>query len=107
VTARINVSSLDAQAAMNLADLSTGGFSVRTPEPLPVAQVMRFRFAEPTGSWDVLLTAQSVYSRPDAQGPSDAPSYQTGFRFLNEDSPAVQARIHQLVDRATAMVHFS
>jgi hypothetical protein len=107
VTSRINVSSPDSQAAMNLADLSTGGFSVRSAEALPVGQVMRFRFFAPSGAWEVALTARSVYSRPDADGPSDAPSYQTGFRFTNDESPAVQAGIHHLLDHATAMVRFS
>ena len=107
VTSRINVSSPDTGTAMNLVDLSIGGFSVRAPEALSVGQVMRFRFSEPSGSWDVTLTAKSVYCRPDAGGPSDAPSYQTGFQFTHVESPTVQARIHQLVDHATAVVNFS
>jgi len=107
VTARINISSPDTQAALNLADLSMSGFSIRSEGALPVGQVMRFKFSEPSGSWDVTLTAKSVYCRPDAGGPSDAPSYQTGFQFTHVESPTVQARIHQLVDHATAVVNFS
>ena len=107
VTARINISSLDTQAAMNLADLSVGGFSVRSQDALPVGQVMRFMFASATSPWVVSLTARSIYTRPDAGGPSDAPSHQTGFQFINDDSPAVQARIHQLLEHATAAVSVS
>jgi PilZ domain len=107
VTARINVSSQDTQAAMNLADLSMGGFSIRSTEALPVGQVMRFMFAAPTSPWVVSLTARAIYARPDAGGPSDAPSHQTGFQFINDDSPGVQARIHQLLEHATAAVTIS
>lgn len=107
VTARIDLSSLDTQVAMILADLSLGGFSVRSAEPLPIGVVMRFRFGTPSGSWTASLTALSIYSRPDAGGPAETPSYQSGFQFLNGDSPAVQARIHQLVDHATTVVSVS
>lgn len=107
MTASINVSSLDSAAAMNLADLGVGGFSVRSQEPLPVGRVMRFLFAAPTSLWVVSLTARSVYTRTDAGGPSDGPSHQTGFQFINHDSPAVQARIHQLIDHASAAVSVS
>jgi hypothetical protein len=107
VTARINISSPDTQAALNLADLSMSGFSIRSEGALPVGQVMRFMFAAPTTPWVVSLIARSVYTRPDAGGPSDAPSHQTGFQFINDDSPAVQARIHQLLEHATAAVNVS
>jgi len=107
VTARINISSPDTQGALNLADLSMSGFSVRSQDALPAGQVMRFMFASPTSPWVVSLIARSVYSRPDAGGPSDAPSHQTGFPFINDDSPAVQARIHQLLEHATAVVRVS
>ena len=107
VTARINISSLDTQAAMNLADLSMGGFSVRSQDALPVGKVMRFMFAAATSPWVVSLAARSVYARPDAGGPSDAPSHQTGFQFINDESPAVQARIHQLLEHATAAITIS
>ena len=107
VTASINVSSLDSPAALNLADLGMGGFSVRSQDPLPVGKVMRFLFAAPTSLWVVSLTARAVYTRPDAGGPSDVPSHQTGFQFINHDSPAVQARIQQLIDHATAAISVS
>ena len=102
VTSRIDVSSLDINVAMDLADLSRGGFAVRTPQALPLGQVMRFRFATPGGAWSTALTARAVYSQSGTPGPSDAPGYQTGFQFLNTESPAVQARVHQLVERATS-----
>ena len=107
VTARINISSPDTPATLNLADLSMSGFSLRSREALPVGQVMRFMFAAPTTPWVVSLVARSVYTRPDAGGPSDAPSHHTGFQFINDDSPAVQARIHQLLEHATAAVNVS
>lgn len=107
VTARINISSPDTQAALHLADLSMSGFSIRSEGALPVGQVMRFMFAAPTSPWVVSLIARSVYTRPDAGGPADAPSHQTGFQFINDDSPAVQARIHQLLEHATSAVSVS
>ena len=107
VTARIDVSSVDTRVGMHLADLSSRGFAVRSAEALPVGEVMRFKFATPSGNWTASLTASSVYSRPDAGGPSDSPSYQTGFQFINPESPVYEARISQLVDRATVAVNVS
>jgi c-di-GMP-binding flagellar brake protein YcgR len=107
VTARIDVSSLDTRVAMHLADLSAGGFAVRSVEALPVGEVMRFNFATPSGQWAASLTAHSVYSRPDAGGPSDSPSYQTGFQFINPESPTDRARIDQLMGHATSVVSLS
>lgn len=107
VTARINVSSLDTPVPVHLADLSMGGFSVRSQVALPVGLVMRFMFAAATSPWVVSLTARSIYTRPDAGGPSDTPLHQTGFQFMNDESPAVQARIHQLLEHATVAVRVS
>lgn len=107
VTARVDVSSPDTQVAMHLADLSLRGFAVRASDVLGVGRVMRFRFATPSGNWSASLTAKSVYCSTDAEGPADAPTYQAGFQFINSESPAVQSRIHQLVDHATSAISFS
>jgi len=92
---------------MTLADLSMGGFSVRSQDELPVGKVLRFMFAAPTSPWVVSLTARSIYTRPDADGALYGACYQTGFQFINDDSPAIQARIHQLLDHAMAAVRVS
>ena len=108
VTARINISSPDTPADLvALADLSMGGFSVRSQDELPVGKVLRFMFAAPTSPWVVSLTARSIYTRPDADGALYGACYQTGFQFINDDSPAIQARIHQLLDHAMAAVRVS
>lgn len=105
--APIVVQSLDTQEVMKLASLGPGGFSVQSQTELAVGAVMRFRFSTPDGSWATLLTAQSVYDRPDADLPTEGPGYVTGFKFLNTDTPRVAANINALIDRATAVISFS
>jgi hypothetical protein len=68
VTARINISSPDTQAALNLADLSMSGFSIRSEGALPVGQVMRFY---QLGLADLLLRgAGQLHQAPVAAMPS-------------------------------------
>lgn len=103
----IVVQCLDTQVDMTLADLGSGGFSVRTGTVLPVGAVMRFTFSTPDGKWTALFTAQSVHSRPDPDAAPDGSVFSTGFKFLNVENPRVAANIHALIDRATAVISFS
>lgn len=105
--APIVVQSLDTQVVMTLGNLGPGGFSVQSTTVLPTGAVMRFRFTAPDGSWTTLLTAQSVYCRPDPDLPPSASGFVTGFRFLNTDTPRTAASVNALIDRATAVISLS
>jgi hypothetical protein len=101
------VRSPDTQVVLALGDLGPGGFSVQSMTVLPSGAVLRFRFSAPDGSWTTLLTAQSVYSRPDEDLPPSDSGFVTGFRFLNTDTPRTAASVNALIDRATAVISFS
>lgn len=103
VTARIEVYSDDTTAELTLVDMSMGGFSAESREPVPVGVVIQFRFATPGGAWEVTLDTQSVYSA----GAPGAAVFLSGFKFLNTGQFDVQSRIYSLVDHATSVVTFS
>ena len=105
--APVAVHSLDTQIDMTLTNLGPGGFGVQSKTVLPVGAVLRFRFGAPDGSWATLLTALSVYCRPDPDLPPSEPGFVTGFKFLNTESPRIAASVNALVDRATAVSSFS
>jgi hypothetical protein len=106
-TAPIVVESLDVGVVMTLATLSPGGFSVQSSTAMAVGAVIRFRFSTPDGKWTTLLTAQSVYSRPDADAPPTITSFVSGFKFLNAETTRIAAGINALLERATAVISFS
>jgi hypothetical protein len=95
------------KVVMTLATLSPGGFSVQSPTAVDVGAVIRFRFSTPDGKWTTLLTAQSVYSRPDADAPPTITSFVSGFKFLNAETTRIAASINALLDRATAVISIS
>jgi hypothetical protein len=101
--APIVVQSLDTPVVLTLDNLSPGGFSVLSMTVLPTDAVLRFRFSAPDGSWTTLLSAQSVYSRPDQDLPPSAAGFVTGFRFLNTYTPRTAASVTALIERATAV----
>lgn len=105
--APIVVQSADARLPMTLFDLGAGGFSVESGTPLRVGQVMSFRFSTPDGGWAAVLSAESVYSKPNPPEPSKAPRFLTGFQFVHTTAPGVTASINALIDRATSVISFS
>jgi hypothetical protein len=92
---------------MTLANLGPGGFSVTAGAGQDVGKVMRFRFSTPDGAWATLLSAQTVYSRPDSDAPSAIASFVNGFKFLNLEAPRIAENINALIDRAMAVISFS
>ena len=98
---------LENSSELFLFNLGAGGFSVHSAAALPVGESMRFQFSSPGGGWSTLLSAESVYSRPDAEAPSASARFLTGFKFLNAESERVAANINALIDRATAVISFS
>jgi hypothetical protein len=101
------VTCLDHSGVLTLFNLGAGGFSVHSPATLPVGSTLRFRFSTPDGNWTTMLSAKSVYSRPDKDSPLPAAPFLTGFKFLNPESEQVTASINALIDRATAVVSLS
>ena len=98
--------SLETKSVMTLANLGSGGFSVQSSAGFEPGTVMRFRFSTPDGVWSTLLTAQSVYKRPDPEAPQGK-GFLTGFKFLNVEMSRVAVSINALIDRATAVISFS
>lgn len=103
----IVVTCLDHSGVLTLFNLGAGGFSVHSPAALPVGSTLRFRFSSPDGKWTTMLSAESVYSRPDKESPLPAAPFLTGFRFQNTESERVTASINALIDRATAVTSVS
>ena len=99
VTKPVHVRSLDTKVPLRLIDVGDGGMSVGTAVPLPVGVVMRFEFSTDDGLWTAFLSGQSVYCRTRQDHGNEG--YQTGFRYLNQDAPAVADKIGQLVDKAS------
>ena len=65
----------------NLADLSPGGFMLESTKPIPLNMDFSFRVDLPpeiSGQTALILTARSLWSRPD---PVDTRIYDTGFQI--------------------------
>ena len=93
---------------MTLADLSGGGFSVRSETEFAVGVVLRFRFSTPDDRWSTLLSGQTVYIRPDRDEFSGTDAgFVVGFKFMNPELPRVAASIHALINRASAVISIS
>ena len=105
--APIVVQCLDSRLAVTLADLSSGGFSLRSQSEFAVGSTQRFRFSTPDGAWATLLSAQAVYVRPNAEADAGDSKFVTGFKFINPEMPRITASINALIDRATAVISFS
>ena len=92
---------------MALLDLGGGGFSLKCPTSFAPGVVMRFRFSTADGSWSAMLSAETVYARPDLEAPPGARIYVIGFKYLNPDVPRIAASLNALIDHATAEISFS
>ncbi len=99
VTRPIHVRSLDSPIPLQLIDVGEGGMSVGSAEPLPTGVVMRFEFTTGDGLWTAFLSGQSVYCR--SRQDVGLEGYQTGFRYLNKEAPAVAVKIGELFDKAS------
>jgi len=104
--APIVVQSVDTKVAMTLLDLGGGGFSLQTPVRFEIGLVMRFRFSTPDGTWSTLLSAETVYCRPDGDAVPGA-GYVVGFKYQNPEIPRIAENLNALIDRATAEISFS
>ncbi len=80
----------------SLRDLSAGGFSTEGPLQFSKGATHFFRFTTP-GGMQVVLAAAVMYSRP-ARDCQDAPSYVTGFSFVQGTYAETTAKIAILLD---------
>jgi hypothetical protein len=88
---------------VRIRDVSLGGFSIETPDPLPEGvHVMRFSVE---GQWSISLSAVTRYSRPFSTV-DGASWYLTGFEYLAQHSRATQRTAGYLVERLTSILHF-
>ena len=85
-------------------DISFGGFLIESPEAFPANALHQFRVAASNGAWTTMLTAKSLHSRPRPDAP--APSYLTGFEFVQPLGLDAQQCLHALVGHATSVLTF-
>jgi hypothetical protein len=86
-------------------DLSLGGFLIESPSAFPVDAVHHFRVALKDGEWTTVLTAKSVHCH-ERTATGGAPTYLTGFAFVEPQGPDAQRRLHELMNKATSVVRF-
>ena len=85
-------------ATVTVLDLSTGGFSIETTQPMPADQPHEFRFAISAGV-SVILMARVVHQRSATR--SGALKYVVGLEFLDASAKAKKSRT-VLVERILA-----
>lgn len=107
VTNLVDVQCLGATLPLHLLNVSVGGFSVSSSTAVQVGVILSFRFSMSSGDWSAVLKGQSAYSRLHRPSSAEGPRYVSGFMFVEPESPPVQQRILELMDRATADVTFS
>ena len=86
-------------------DISLGGFLIESPEAFPAHALHQFRIAAKNGAWTTMLTAKSLHSRPKT-AVAAAPSYLTGFSFVQPLGLDAQQCLHALVGQPTSVLTF-
>jgi hypothetical protein len=109
VVTSLVVRSQDIKFPLRLLDVSLGGFSTSSSEALELGRMVTVQFASGDQSWTAALRARVVYCRRQAAVPGrrQPVEYHSGFAFLQSDRQDVQARLGQIIDRATAVITFS
>lgn len=85
-------------------DVSLGGFSVETVEPLAVGSEQDVRFMA-EDDWTTEIRARSLHCRPSV-ATDGTPRYVTGFEFLLEHATDASRRARQLVAKVTSVEMF-
>jgi hypothetical protein len=91
---------IDDDRPVRIRDLSAGGFSTETVEPLHVGLVQRVRFTAHDDRHTV-LQARSLHSRPSC-AVDGSPCYVTGFAFII-DAPDARERVDFLIEWVTSL----
>jgi hypothetical protein len=80
-------------------DVSSGGFSVETMEPVPTGATEPVRFTT-ADDWTAVLEARSLHCRPSVS-PNGLPLFVTGFEFAEPDK--VRPSIVTLIEKITSV----
>jgi len=80
-------------------DVSAGGFSVETMEPVEIGATESVRFTA-VDDWTDTVPARSLHCRPSVSA-NGLPLYVTGFEFSNPD--AVESTIAVLLEKVTSV----
>jgi hypothetical protein len=88
--------------AVSVLDLSAGGFRAECSAPFG-PETYDFRISTTDGARCEVLRAKAVYCHR-LGGPSDTPSYVSGFAFLELRNPKTEARIHGILDHVTSVL---
>ncbi len=84
---------------VRIRDVSSGGFSVETMEPVPTGATEPVRFTA-ADDWTAILEAKSLHCRPSVS-PNGLPLFVTGFVFADPDATAPS--IVTLLEKVTSV----
>jgi hypothetical protein len=84
---------------VRIRDVSSGGFSAETVEPVPTGQTDRVRLIA-SDDWSAVIEARSLYCRPTVS-PSGLPRFVTGFAFA--ESTDARRAIATLLEKVTSV----
>jgi PilZ domain-containing protein len=101
VRGRVTVETATPGPALQLVDVGTGGFAVRSGAPIPIGFVSSYRFATPDRRWAAFLDASAVHCKMVSIS-STAPEYVVGLEFVNVEATPAHRELMALMDRAMA-----
>ena len=84
-------------------EISLGGFSIETPEPVPDERHV-VRFSVPN-RWSISLSVWSRHSRPFCTT-DGATHYVTGFEYSDPSDPQTMRAIGSLIERLASVLIF-
>jgi hypothetical protein len=84
---------------VRIRDVSAGGFSIETMEPVPTGTDESVRFTA-VDDWTGVVDARSLHCRPSVSS-SGLPLYVTGFVFANPEQ--AQGSIATLLEKVTSV----
>lgn len=106
VRGKVTVETATPGPALQLVDVSAGGFAVRSAAPLPLGIITSYRFATLDRKWSAFLDASAVYCKLISLGPK-TPEYVTGLAFANADASYAHRELLALMDHATNTLSMS
>jgi hypothetical protein len=87
---------------IKISDISPGGFAIETPTPVPVGEVLAFRFTSKDGA-AFLLRAFVAHTRR-LSGPNGTVVYSSGLEFAAQQTPTGQQAITVLLEKVNRIL---
>lgn len=105
VEGRLTVADHRAPCDLRLVNIGLGGVLLAAPVPFPIGEVRHLTFTAVEDGWTFALAARVAYSheRPDPDGGA-APTYVTGFAFVDIARPEIEQAIDMLLARVTDLL---